>query len=166
MARRRQQGYRLTARDRTRIRLGNGKVRRWVSKGVFVDLDVDPLLLVAADGVAEVLGAIIDEATPHAPDDPTTPGSRIRERGGFAVYAFGQILRTQGEREGYRKPKKFRPDRNGIDGVAHFRSRLHHLHELGTVNMKARPYLGPARAAVEPRVEQILKDIWPREGVR
>lgn len=163
---RRKQGYRLTARDRTRIRLGNGKVRRWVSKGVFVDIDVDPLLLVAADGVAEVLAAVIDEATPHAPDDPSTPGSRIRESGGFAVYAFGQVLRVAGERQGYRKPRGFRPDRNGIDGVAHFRSRLHHLHELGTVKMKARPYLGPARARVAPRVNEILADIWPTEGVR
>lgn len=163
---RRQQGHRLTARDRTRIRLGNGKVRRWVSKGVFVDIDVDPLLLVAADGVAEVLAAVIDAATPHAPDDPRTPGSRIRESGGFAVYAFGQVLRAEGERHGYRKPRRFRPDRNGIDGVAHFRSRLHHLHELGTVKMRARPYLGPARASVAPRVEAILRDVWPREGVR
>lgn len=159
-------GPRITARDRTRIRLGNGKVRRWVSKGVFVDIDVDPLLLHAADGVAGVMRRIIEVATPDAPDDPETAGSRIRESGGFEVYAFGQVMRVEGTRSGYRKPRSFRPSSTGIDSVAHFRSRLHHLHELGTVKMAPRPYLGPARVRVESEVRQILTDNWPRGGVR
>jgi len=159
-------GPKLTARDRTRIRLGNGKVRRWVSKGVFVDIDVDPLLLVVADGLAAHMARIIETATPMAPDDPATPGSRIQESGGFAVYAFGQVIHTEGARRDYRKPRSFRPARDGLDAVAHFRSRLHHLHEKGTVNMPARPYLGPAHQRAAPHLLEDLRGAWPRGGLR
>lgn len=154
---------RQTTRQRTRGLLSQGIVRKRVSKGVFVDLDVGPMYLVAADGLAAAAAELAADAAAHAPDDPTTPGSRIRDSVGFLVYAFGQVLEVEGGAgKGFSKPRSFRPNKEGLDAVVSFSSQLHHLHELGTVNMPARPYLGPARMRIADRVPSILASKWPK----
>lgn len=147
---------RITSRDRTRQRLAQGVIRKRVSKGVFVDLDISPLYLAVADGLAEVGAQTIELAARHAPDDPATPESRIREAGQFGVIAFGQVVTVEGMPRGWRKPRAFRPSPEGVDVVATFRTPLHHLHEGGTRYMRARPYLGPARVVVMARAPSII----------
>lgn len=155
-------GPRLTARDKTRLRLGRGMVRKRVSKGVFVEIDVDPALLAIADGAAAFCQRVLDLAAPDVPDDPTTPGSRIRESGQFGVYAFGQALTVEGMARDFRKPKGFTPSPNGIDAVVTYRSRLHHLFELGWEFHEGRPYLEPAAAAAAASVPRLVRDHFPQ----
>lgn len=153
----------LRGRDLTRNLLSQGIVRRRVSKGVTVDLDVSPLYLAAADGLTAAATELLSDATEHAPDDENTPGSQIRESGIFGVYAFGSILETGGPGE-WRKPRSFKPNKEGVDAVVSFKSGLHHLHETGTVNMPARPYLGPARMRMADRLVPIVAQAMPKGG--
>lgn len=157
-------GPTITARDRVRIRLSQGTVRRRVSKGVFIDLDVSPLYLGAADGLGVAAAELLADATEDAPRDPATPGDRIPESGGFLVYAFGSIMETAGQRRDWKKPRTFRPTKDGLDAVVSFRSGLHHLHELGTVKMPARPYLGPARMRMAGRLTDVVSRHMPKGG--
>ena len=154
----------LRGRDLTRNLLSQGIVRQRVSKGVYVDLDVSPLFLAAADGLAAAAAELLAEASENAPDDPSTPGSRIVEAGGFLVYAFGQIVDVDGQRRDWKKPRSFRPTKDGLDAVVSFRSPIHHLHEMGTVHMPARPYLGPARMRMVGRFAPILAAAMPKGG--
>lgn len=153
-------GPKLTARDRTRIALSQGKVYR-KSKGVTVDLDVSPMYLAVADGLAVAADDMLQEASSRAPFDPATPGNRIPDSGIWGVYAFGKILTTGGPGK-YSKPRSFHPIRDGVDAVITFTSPLHHLHELGTVRMTARPYLGPAKNDSADKVPRTLQQNWPR----
>jgi hypothetical protein len=156
---------RLTGRQRTRALLSQGIVRTRPSKGVVVDLDISPLYLAAADGVAVAAAELLADASANAPDDPTTPGARIPDSGGFLVYVFGQVLDVDGGAPvGWRKPRSFRPNKNGLDAVVSFRSPLHHLHEMGTVKMPARPYLGPARMRMADRLPAIVASQMPKGG--
>jgi hypothetical protein len=166
MARGRVQGPRfkkLRGRALNRNLLSQGIVRRRTGKGTFVDLDVSPLWTAVADGVAAAAAEQLADATSHAPDDETTPGSRIQDSGIWGVYGFGGLLETGGPGE-WRKPRSFRPQREGIDAVISFKSGLHHLHELGTVYQKARPYLGPARLRMADRLPAILAAHFPKGG--
>lgn len=156
---------RLSGRQRTRVLLSQGKLRTRPSKGVVVDIDISPLYLAVADGVAAAAAELLADATANAPDDPTTPGARIPESGGFLVYTFGQVLDVEGGAPvGWRKPRTFRPSRDGIDAVVSFTSPLHHLLELGTVKMPARPYLGPARVRMGDRLPAIVAAQMPKGG--
>lgn len=155
---------RLTSRQRTRAMLSMGKIVKR-SKGVRVEMDISPLYLLVADGVASAASELLADADRGAPDDPATPGSRIPDSGGFLVYAFGQGLDVPGAApSGWKKPRTFKPSRDGIDAVVSFRSPLHHFHEMGTVNMPARPYLGPARARMADRMAAVVAQHLPRGG--
>lgn len=153
----------LRGRALNRGMLGYGKVRKRTGKGTYVDLDVSPLWEPVADGVLAAGVAILEDATAHAPDDPATPGSRIQDSGIVGVYAFGNLIDSAGPGK-WRKPRSFRPQKEGVDAVVSFKSPLHHLHELGTVHMPARPYLGPARMAIADAVPGILAQHFPKEG--
>jgi phage gpG-like protein len=153
----------LRGRALTRNLLSQGKVRKRISKDVTIDLDVSPVWVAIADGVVQAAGTMLAVATEDAPNDPATVGSRIQESGIFGVYAFGQLIETGGSGK-YRKPRSYKPAREGIDAVVSFTSGLHHLHELGTVHMPARPYLGPARMRTGPDVPGILAANFPKEG--
>jgi hypothetical protein len=156
---------RLTNRQRTRAMLSMGKVRTRPSKGVVVDLDISPLYLSVADGVANAAAEMLADAAEDAPFDPMTLGNRIPESAGFLVYAFGQGVAVDGDAPvGWKKPRTFKPSRTGIDAVVSFKSRLHHLHEMGTVNMPARPYLGPARMRMADRLPAIVAENMPKGG--
>lgn len=155
-------GPRLTARDRTRLRLGLGTVRRRVSKGVFIEINVEPALLALADGVAAWCQRVLDLAAPDVPDDPTTPGSRIRESGQFGVFAFGQAIAVDGMLRDFKKPKGFVPSPNGIDAVVTYRSRLHHLFELGWEYHEGDPYLAPAADQAAASVPRLMRDTFPQ----
>jgi hypothetical protein len=156
---------RLTNRQRTRAMLSMGKFRTRPSKGVIVDFDISPLYLAVADGVANGAAALLADAQEFAPFDPETEGNRIPESGGFLVYAFGDIVEvTGGAPVGWKKPRTFKPSRKGIDAVVSFRSNLHSFHELGTVNMAARPYLGPARMRMADLLPAIIAENMPDGG--
>jgi hypothetical protein len=153
---------RQTTRQRTRGLLSQGKVRK-KQGDVMVDIDVGPMLLVAADGIAAAAAEMLADAKANAPDDPSTPGSRIAESGGFLVYVYGQVIEVEGGAgKGFRKPRDFRPQKDGVDSVVSFSSRVHHLQEMGTVKMRARPYLGPARMRIADRVPAIIASHWPK----
>lgn len=155
-------GPRLTARDKARVNLGRGKVRKRVSKGVFVELDVDPALLACADGAAAFCQRVLDIAAADVPDDPTTPGSRIRESGQYGVYAFGQAITVEGAARSFRKPRGFTPSKDGIDAVVTYRSRLHHLFELGWKYHEGEPYLAPASRQAAASVPRLIRDTFPQ----
>jgi hypothetical protein len=154
---------RLGGRALTGALLSQGKVRRRTGKGTFVDVNVGPVYAAIAKGVAVAADRMLDEATANAPDDPTTPGSRIKDSGIWGVYAFGSLLDTGGP-GAWRKPRTYKPTKDGIDSVITFRSIIHTYHELGTINMPADPYLGPARVAVADEVPGILKANFPNDG--
>jgi hypothetical protein len=154
---------RLGGRALTGALLSQGKVRRRTGKGTFVDVNVGPVYAAIAKGVAAAADRMLTEATANAPDDPATPTSRVRTSGIWGVYAFGSILDTGGPGK-WRKPRTYKPTKNGVDSVISFNSPLHHLHELGTVHMPARPYLGPARVSVADEVPGILKANFPKDG--
>lgn len=160
-------GPRLITRDRNRIALNTGKglIRKKLPDGTRIELDTDPIWGAIADGVAAACAEIRDIAAANAPRDPATPGDRIPESMDYGVWAFGKVIEAGGGRD-FRKPRDFRPPSDGVGGVVKSKSRLHHLHELGTVHMAARPYLGPARVAVAPRVPGILRDHFPKDGPR
>lgn len=109
---------------------------------------LDELQLAMADGLLALGERIIAEARDNAPRDPEAAAARgvpmMADTGNLVVYALGK--KVGGDDGGTGKPRGMKtPKDQAVLGVW-FSSPLSHFHELGTVKMRARPFLTPALA--------------------
>lgn len=116
---------------------------------------IDGVTLAIADGVFEVVKAIVEEA--HPPDE-TPYGVGLVKAGGALTYVGPKKVNGFGL-DG-RQPAKPRAVKvagtQGIVGVAGYGFPAR-FQELGTVHQPARPFLWPAVGRVVPRIPGIMR---------
>lgn len=116
---------------------------------------IDQVRLAIADGTSAIGKAIVTTANPP---DATPFGEGLVTHGGFVTYVGAK--KTAGWSMDGRQPKKPRAIRvRGTDTILTaagfgFPARFQ---EFGTARQPARPFLTPARNAVEPRAAGIMR---------
>lgn len=133
---------------------------------------LDELQLGMADGLLEVGRRIIAEARDRAPRDPAIAEARgvpmMADTGNLVVYALGK--KVGGDEGGTGKPRGMKtPKDQAVLGVW-FSSPIAHLVELGTVKMRAQPFLTPTLADnlgdVGPYVRKAMSARARRQSAR
>lgn len=133
---------------------------------------LDELQLAMADGLLALGEQIIAEARDNAPRDPEAAARRgvpmMADTGNLVVYALGK--KVGGDDGGTGKPRGMKtPKDQAVLGVW-FSSPLSHFHELGTIKMRAHPFLTPALARnlgdVGPYVRKAMTARAGRQAAR
>lgn len=133
---------------------------------------LDELQRAMADALLVLGEQIIAEARDNAPRDPEIAAERgvpmMADTGSLVVYALGK--KVGGDEGGTGKPRGMKtPKDQAVLGVW-FSSPLSHFHELGTVKMRATPFLTPALArnlgAVGPYVRKAMSARAGRQASR
>jgi len=150
---------------------------------------VGAIVLGMADGVEQVMDAILADAEANAPEDAEAAAARgapmLKDTGRVAVYAGGVnksgkaasllVSGTTERTQAKNKPRGAKTPVDQVVGFVMFDSPLAHLQELGTVKMVAHPFLLPAFnahvgglagivvPAIGKRIAGSAQSIWSRQ---
>lgn len=97
--------------------------------------------------LADGMFAVVEEVL--ARSHPPRRTGKLADSGHAAVFLHGRVVRGDA-------PSRVEGIDDDIVGFAYYSDPIAHLIERGTVNMTARPFLGPAAMSVEPEVGQIM----------
>lgn len=124
-------------------------VARRTAKIAWNKAEVDRLYAGIADGMIGLVERIGADASAHAPRDPEAAAARgvpmLADTARTSVFVDGKLVQGTGQRMASRnKPRGARTPAGQVVAFVMFDSPIAHLVELGTVRMRARPFLLPA----------------------
>ena len=146
-------------------------VARRAAKIVMNKAAIDALYAGMADGLIALGGAIIADASERAPKDAEIAAKRgvpmLKDTGFISVWGpvKGKSVLVHGSAQVAASKNKPRGVRTPIDQVvlvAGFASPLAHLQELGTIKMKAHPFLTPVLMANVGNAGEYVKGAMSR----
>jgi hypothetical protein len=131
---------------------------------------LDTLTRAMADGLLQLGEHVLEDASGRAPRDPAAAEARgipmMGDTGGLQVWANGKRVGGTWAK----RPKGGKVPQGQAVLFVGFDSRLSHLLELGTVKMRARPFLTPALMAnladTEPYVRGAISRYAATAGER
>lgn len=142
-------------------------VARRAAKIVMNKDAIDKLYAGMADGLIELGERIIAQASQHAPYDAEAARKRgvpmMRDTGRVAVFGQGKLVYGRSDIAAARnRPRGVRTPKDQVVMIAAFDSPIAHLQELGTVKMRAHPFLAPALMANIPNAGAYIKGAMSR----
>ena len=137
-------------------------IGRRQAKIVYNKAGLDALYLGMADGLADLGERIIAQAAERAPRDAAEARRAnrpmLKDTGTVTVWAMGKLVVGSGDRKASaQKPRGLKIPKDQAVMICGFGSYVAHFNELGTIKMRATPFLVPAVLSNVPNAGEYVK---------